>query len=250
MVRRGQGLPDGHGGVEERVLFGRVVRKGLADEQRGTFYALLETPTGQAYHMPIGARAVDALCVGDLVSFRTQREPAAHPAEQLAKQYGDAPARYRLSIEPLSLSLDAQVHNVGPVWLDTVAERSLAKHGFGVEVRCALVRRRQALLELGIDPNDPQRDAKLQDFKRRAVGENLARQTGQKFLEAIPSGFRGRVQPGAEGAPYVVVSDGTRFVLLMATGATRALRGQTVDVCRDAKGHFLGLRPRDLDRGR
>ncbi len=52
VVRPGQGLPDGQGGVEERTLVGRVVRKGLGDELHGrTFYAVIETPTGDAYHV-------------------------------------------------------------------------------------------------------------------------------------------------------------------------------------------------------
>jgi hypothetical protein len=44
VVRSGQGLPDGQGGVEERTLVGRVVRKGLGDELKGRmFYAVIET---------------------------------------------------------------------------------------------------------------------------------------------------------------------------------------------------------------
>jgi type IV secretory pathway VirD2 relaxase len=56
VVRVGQGLPDSRGGVEERPLVGRVVRKGLGDELSGrAFYAVIETPTGDAYRSRPGS---------------------------------------------------------------------------------------------------------------------------------------------------------------------------------------------------
>jgi type IV secretory pathway VirD2 relaxase len=83
VVRPGQGLPDRQGGVEERPLVGRVIRKGLGDELHGrTFYAMIETPAGDVYHVTVAARVVDALRVGDLVSLGTQREPAAQPIDR------------------------------------------------------------------------------------------------------------------------------------------------------------------------
>jgi len=297
VVGRGQGLPDGHGGVDERVLVGRVARKGLANELKGTtFYAVLETPTGEAYHVPVRARDVDTLRVGDLVFFETRREPAVRPVdrhiaevaagrggvyalavevgkadpgraaatrlrelarlrmvtakeppghwsvppdllEQLAKRDREAP-RYRMVIQPLPLSLDAQVGHPGPVWLDRVGPQTLARQGLGAEVQGAVLRRGQALLELGITPGDPQRDAKLQELDRRAVGSELARQTGRQFLETTPSRFRGQLQAMSEGSPYVAVTDGTRFVLVAATPQVRAWSGQTVEVSRDAGGRI------------
>jgi hypothetical protein len=84
----------------------------------------------------------------------------------------------------------------------------------------------------------------------RAAGENLARQTGMKFWEAIPERFTGRVREGAAGSPYCAVSSGAHFVLVPATSEVLALRGRTVDVARDAQGRFVGLRPRDHDLGR
>jgi type IV secretory pathway VirD2 relaxase len=83
VVRPGQGLPVGQRGVEERTLVGRVVRKGLGDELHGrTFYAVIEAPTGDAYHVTVGATVADALRVGDLCSLRTQREPAVRAIDR------------------------------------------------------------------------------------------------------------------------------------------------------------------------
>ena len=83
VVRPGQGLPDGRGGASDETRVGRVVRKALGDEVNGrTFYAVVETPTGDAYHVTVGARVADTLRVGDLVSLGTKREPAVQPVDR------------------------------------------------------------------------------------------------------------------------------------------------------------------------
>jgi type IV secretory pathway VirD2 relaxase len=307
VVRPGQGLRDDQGGVEERTLVGRIVRKGLGDELNGrTFYAVIETPTGDAYHLTVAARVADALRVGDLVSFGTKREPAVQPVDrhlaevaaahggvyelagnaegqdarfaarrlrelervglvtspepgrwvvpsdlldQLQKQHREAPARYRVSLA-MPLALDAQVVRRGPVWLDTIDAGRLGTKGFGADVLAALERRREVLRELGIAPDDPQRDAKVRDLQSRTVGREMARQSGQEFLESTPTRFRGRLQRGPEGSPYLAVSDGVRFVLVPDTPEARSRTGQLVEVVRDAQGRFAGLQSPSLDRGR
>jgi hypothetical protein len=148
------------------------------------------------------------------------------------------------------LSLDAQVSHPGPVWLDTLDPQTLTRKGFGAELQVAVERRREVLREVGIAPNDAERDAKLQDLGRRAVGRKVAEQTGQEFLARTPTPFRGRLQAGPQGASYFAVSDGTRFVLVPATPYARALHGKSVEVSLDARGRCLRLRARDLDRGR
>ncbi len=304
VVARGLGLPDGRGGVDERTLVGRVVRKGLADELKGqAFYAVIETATGDAYHATLGARVADALRAGDLVSFATRREPAVAPIDkhiaelaaahrgiyelgsdaradgvgraasrrlrelervglvsssspgqwkvppdlvaQLETRAREAPGRYRLSIEALPLSLDAQVARQGPVWLDTLDPEHLAAKGFGAEVRAACERRRQALEELGISGSDPERQEKIRDLERRALGRTLARQNGQVFLDQAPDRLRGRLEPGPEGSAYLAVTDGKHFVLVSGTREARSRMGQLVDVSRDASGHLRLVEQRD-----
>jgi type IV secretory pathway VirD2 relaxase len=295
VVRPGEGLPDGQGGVEERTRVGRVVCKGLGDELHGrTFYAVIETPTGAAYHVTVAARVVDDLRVGDLVSFGTKREPAVQPIdrhlvevagahrgvyelasdadrrdfarlaarrlrelervglvaspapgqwtvpsdllERLEKEHRNAPARYRVSLQALPLGLDAQVGRGGPVWLDTVDSAHLATKGFGAEVLAAAERRRRVLRELGIAPDDPQRGSKISDLERRAVGREIGQQSGQEFLESAPTRFRGRLQRAPEGLPYLVVTDGVRFVLVKDAPEARLRTGQLVEVVGDASG--------------
>jgi hypothetical protein len=73
---------DGRGGVEERALVGRVAAKGLEDESKGIWYAVLETPTGGAYHVRLSARQAEVIRTGDLVSFGTKRDAAVRPIDR------------------------------------------------------------------------------------------------------------------------------------------------------------------------
>jgi hypothetical protein len=77
----------------------------------------------------------------------------------------------------------------------------------------------------------------------------MAARTGQQFLAKTPDRFRGRLKAGPEGAPYDVVTDGARFVLVPALREVRGFAGKTVAVLRDAKGR-LTVRALDRDLGR
>jgi type IV secretory pathway VirD2 relaxase len=70
VVRPGKPLPTDERG-ESRVLTGRVADKGLSNELKGAFYAVIETPSGDGYHVPLGARSAEELRVGDIVSLKT-----------------------------------------------------------------------------------------------------------------------------------------------------------------------------------
>jgi type IV secretory pathway VirD2 relaxase len=82
VVREGQELPGDSGGAA-RVLAGRVASKGLSDELKGGFYAVIETPHGAAYHVPLDARTAEALREGDLVTFTTRPEAAVRPVDRM-----------------------------------------------------------------------------------------------------------------------------------------------------------------------
>jgi type IV secretory pathway VirD2 relaxase len=73
VVRAGQALQaDATGG--QKIITGRVASKGLSDELKGSFYAVIETPTGRAYHVPLDARSAEALRPGDIVSLASKPE--------------------------------------------------------------------------------------------------------------------------------------------------------------------------------
>ena len=81
VVRAGESLtPDRP--TEQTRFIGRVASKGLSDELKGRYYAVLETPSGDAYHVPIDARAAEQLRVGDLVAFSTRPVPSVRPADR------------------------------------------------------------------------------------------------------------------------------------------------------------------------
>ena len=307
-VRPGEALPP-EPGMASPIVTGRVAGKGLSDELKGTFYAVVETPAGRAYHVPLDARSAQTVGVGDLVSLATPPESAVRPVDrqiaeaararggvfsvepsaagdaqtivrrlrdleraglvaaeapgrwkvpadllaQLAERARDAPARYRLVVRKEPLSLKEQVVHRGPVWLDRVETQTLACWGLGADVRQAVAERREALRRLGVEPDDPNRVAKLSELERREFGAEVAARSGLTFLARVPEGFRGRIEPTRGAGPpsaYAVVSDGERFVVLRATSLLHALQGQSVEVTRDGKGRLV-VRPaldRDIDR--
>jgi len=146
-------------------------------------------------------------------------------------------------------SLDRQVAARGPAWLDRVDPSALAPYGLGGELGPVLERRAEQLRHWGVQPDDPQRLAKLQELERRAVGERMAASLGLKLLVEPPPHFRGRVVV-APGAPSVaLVSDGVRAVVLPATPDLRPYIGRLVSLAREPSGRLRVLGD-DLDRGR
>ena len=304
VVRVGEALqPDAS---ETPVVTGRVASKGLSDELKGGFYAVVETAAGSAYHVPLDARSAESLHPGDIVSLTTKPAPAVRPVdrhiaevavarggvyelpldhapdaeragrrmrdlerlrlaspagpsrwkiapnlvEELERRHRDAPARHRLLMHKQPLSLEAQVRNLGPVWLDRIDTASLAPYGLGAEVHLAVERRHDALRHIGIAPDDPNRLAKLRDLERRSAARGVAENLRQPFVATIPNDFRGRVvgtHASPTGKSYAVVSDGERFVLLKSTPAVRTLQGKVVLLSRDANGRLVARA--EPDRG-
>jgi hypothetical protein len=91
IVKPGQGLSAE--GEPPRPVTGRIAGKGLSDELKGAFYAVVETPDGRGYHLPIPATAADTLRIGDVVTLETKPESPVRPidrkiAERAAANHG------------------------------------------------------------------------------------------------------------------------------------------------------------------
>jgi type IV secretory pathway VirD2 relaxase len=134
ILRPGQSLHADERGRSGETT-GRVASKGLSDQLEGTFYVVIETPSGDAYYLPVPARSTEELRVGDLVSFKTE------PLDSV---------RHRLVFRKEPLSVEQQVPQPGPVWLDRLSADCCGRYGFGAEVRKAIGKRRDALRELGV----------------------------------------------------------------------------------------------------
>jgi hypothetical protein len=248
VVKPGQEVPKElrEGRDHDRGMVGRVAAKGLSDELRGRFYAVIETSNGAGYHVTLDARTAERVRAGEVVKIvaRPERSPERQQDRGVGIR-GDEPVRSRMHVRGVS-SLEAQIAHRGPVWLDTVEPKALAPYGFGADVRRAVERRREVLRGRGISPDDGLRVAKLRELERRTVGEGVAARRREQFLAQVPRGFRGDVERAPDGAPYVVVSDGARFVLLRASRDTRDFVGKSVAVTRDAQVRIV---LRGLDRG-
>jgi type IV secretory pathway VirD2 relaxase len=78
VIHPGQAI-DAEGG---EVITGRVARKGLSDELKGAFYAVVETPTGRAYHVSLDARNAEVIRPGDIVSLASRPESTVRAVDK------------------------------------------------------------------------------------------------------------------------------------------------------------------------
>ena len=120
-----------HGEVPTDPVLGRLVKRGLHDELKGSAYAIVEGIDGRTHHM----RFTDIEMTGD----------AAPGAIVEARSYEDAKGAGRLSLATRSdLSIEAQVTAPGATWVDRqllARDSAVANGGFGSVVREAMDRR-------------------------------------------------------------------------------------------------------------
>jgi hypothetical protein len=96
IVRAGEPILTGARAGQEQLV-GRVAGKGLSDEMKGTFYAVIEAPNGYAYHVPLDAKTADTVTPGDVVLFGTRPELAVRPIDRrIAEVARDARGIYAL----------------------------------------------------------------------------------------------------------------------------------------------------------
>jgi type IV secretory pathway VirD2 relaxase len=203
-----------HGDDGGDPVLGRLVARGLHDELKGSAYAIVEGVDGRTHHL----RFSDLEMTGD-----------ARPGAIVeARAYEDAGGRKRLSLATrCDFTIEAQVTAPGATWID----RQLLAHepatgggGFGAEVREAMDRRVDQLVEEGLARRQGQRVVFARDLldtlRRReldGVSSKLAAETGLAHRpsaegEHVAGVYRQRVTLAS--GRFAMIDDGLGFQLV------------------------------------
>lgn len=163
-------------------VIGRLVARGLDDELKATAFAVVDGIDGRVHHLKLPD--IDAAGdgpIGGIVELR---------------RFEDARGRQRIALAVRSdLTLDQQVEAQGATWLDrrlvTREPVDLSRAGFGGEVRAALDRRVDTLVEQGLASRNGDKVtlgrnliATLRDRELERVGRHLSSETGLAYLPA------------------------------------------------------------------
>ena len=182
-----------HGDQPVEPVLGRLVEHGLHDELKGTAYAVINGVDGRTHHLVFS----DLEMMGD----------AKPGAIVELRAYDDAAGRKRLSLATRSdLAIEAQISAAGATWLDRqlLAKGSaLSSGGFGAELRQAMDRRIDHLVEQDLARRQGQRIIFARDLlntlRRRELDEAAARLSAETGLAHRPSAegehVSGRLSP-------------------------------------------------------
>ena len=203
-----------HGEEPSDPVLGRLVKRGLDDELKGTAYAIVAGVDGRTHHLKFS----DLEMTGDA--------PAGAIVE--ARSYDDAAGRRRLSLATRSdLSIEAQATASGATWLDRqllAKDPPLSGGGFGGEVRQAMEARVDYLATEGLAHRQGQRvifaRALLATLRRRELDGAAAKLSAETGLEYQPttegervSGiYRQRVTLAS--GRFAMIDDGLGFQLV------------------------------------
>ena len=170
-----------HGEEPSEPVLGRLVKRGLDDELKGSAYAIVAGVDGRTHHLKFS----DLEMTGDA--------PAGAIVE--ARAYDDANGRRRMSLATRSdLSIEAQVTAPGATWLDRqllAKDPLLSSGGFGAEVRQAMDRRIDHLVEQDLARRQGQRVVFARDLlntlRRRELDATAASLSAETGLGHRPS---------------------------------------------------------------
>jgi len=179
-------------------VVGRLIDRGLDDELKGTAYAVVDGVDGRTHHIKLpNLDAAGDSAPGSVVELRA---------------FDDAQARRRVALAVRSdVSIEAQVTASGATWLDRQAVSrdpvALGQTGFGAEVREAMERRAEQLVEQGL----AERQARGVVFARNLI-DTLRRREVEALGERIAADAGRPYNPSAAGE-YVTGTYRQRFVL-------------------------------------
>jgi type IV secretory pathway VirD2 relaxase len=224
-------------------VVGRLVDRGLDDELKGTAYAVIDGADGRTHHIKLpDLDAAGDGASGSIVELR---------------KFDDAQGRRRVALAVRSdLAIEDQVTASGATWLDRQAVTrdplALGQNGFGAEVRDAMQRRAEQLVEQGLAERRARGVVFSQNLigtlRRREVeafGEKLAAETGQPFNalaagEYVAGTYRQRF--ALASGRFAMIDDGLGFRLVPWTPSLEKQLGRHVSgVARDDGGVDWGF---------
>lgn len=210
-------------------VIGRLVDRGLDDELKGTAYAVIDGVDGRTHHV----RLPDLDASGD----------SAPGSIVELRKFNDARGQRRAALAVRSdLSIEAQVTARGATWLDRQAVArdpvALGQAGFGAEVRDAMQRRAEQLIEQGLA--EPQARGlvfaknligTLRHRELEALGKQLAAETGKPFNpsaagEYVAGAYRQRF--ALASGRFAMIDDGLGFQLVPWTPSLENQLGRHV----------------------
>lgn len=207
-------------------IIGRLVERGLDDELKGSAYTFVDGVDGRTHHV----RLPDLDAAGD----------SAPGSIVELRKFNDARGQRRVGLAVRSdLDIERQVTASGATWLDrqNIAREPvpLSEGGFGAEVKDALDRRVEHLIEEGHAERKGQRVTfarNLIETLRRneleALGARLAAETGQPFSrvafgEHVSGTYRQRFDLAS--GRFAMIDDGLGFQLVPWTPSLEKHRG-------------------------
>jgi type IV secretory pathway VirD2 relaxase len=207
---------------------GRLIERGLYDELNGTAYAIVDGVDGRTHHLHFS----DLDMTGD----------AKLGAIVEARAWEDTAGRQRLSLATRSdLDLEEQISARGATWLDRqllAKEPALGTGGFGADVRDAMDRRVDYLIDQGLAKRQAQRVLFARDLldtlRRRELDEIAAKLSSETGLAPQPSAegeyvagtYRQRVTLAS--GRFAMIDDGLGFQLVPWRPALEQKLGQHV----------------------
>ena len=224
-------------------VVGRLVDRGLDDELKGTAYAVVDGVDGRTHHIKFpDLDATGDSTPGSIVELR---------------KFDDAQGRRRVALAVRSdLAIEDQVRASGATWLDRQAVSrdpvSLGHAGFGAEVRDAMDRRAEQLIEQGLAERQTRGIAfshgLIGTLRRReveALGKKLAAETGRPFNgaasgEYVAGAYRQRF--ALASGRFAMIDNGLGFQLVPWTPSLEKQLGRHVSgVARDDGGVDWGF---------
>jgi type IV secretory pathway VirD2 relaxase len=217
-----------HGDQPAEPVLGRLVARGLDDELQGSAYVVVEGVDGRTHHLTFP----DLELTGD-----------ARPGAIVeSRSYEDRAGRQRLSLATRSdLPIEAQVTAPGATWVDRqllAKESSLSSVGFGAEVREAMKRRVNHLIEEGHARRQGRRIVFARDLinalRRRDLEEAASKLSAETGLAHRPSAegehvsgiYRQRVT--LSSGRFALIDDSLGFQLVPWRPALEQNLGQQV----------------------